>query len=77
MPPEEHISEGLEAIIQVTAEKTVKEAMKQFREEVKTEFKLHAAECKVAKLGAFKATVVAIIGGVAVLIGNWIKQKLL
>lgn len=71
------ISEELKAVIQVTAEAVVREALKNFRCEMNTAIDLHSARCEAGRLGAFKGTAIAIISGIAVLVGNFIKEKIM
>ena len=71
------ISEEMKAVIQVTAESVVREALKNFRCEMQTSIDLHSARCQASRLGAFKGTVIAVVSGIAVLVGNYIKEKLM
>ena len=71
------ISEEMKAVIQVTAEAVVREALKNFRCEMNTVIDLHSARCQASRLGAFKGTVIAVVSGIAVLVGNYIKEKLM
>lgn len=80
MPPEHQIDEGTKAIIELTATKVVTAAMEKFEakvnEAVAAAISTHAITCEAKKLGAFKATVIAVIGGVIVFIGEWFRSIL-
>lgn len=44
-----HVSEELKAVIIITAQTVVDKAMEAYRQESKTELRLHAAECEARK----------------------------
>jgi len=76
MPPEHKIDEGTMAIIELTAQRVVKGAMKEFRLEYEQAIELHTAKCEARKLGAFKASVVGAVGAFVMLAIQWAKEAM-
>ena len=67
---------ALEAVIENTAQRTVKEAMKEFRKEMTTQIELHSLKCSNAKLGAFKTGIISVIAAGLTLFGRWFLEKI-
>jgi len=76
MANNEQITKELEAIICLTAKRTVDEALKAYDKKMEDKIEIHRLTCQVGKLGAFKATAIGIFSGIAALLGKWFLEKL-
>lgn len=70
------VSKELEAIIELTAKKTVEEALLAYDKKMADKIEIHRLTCQAGKLGAFKASVIGILSAVATLVGNWALKKI-
>lgn len=70
------VSKELEAIIELTAKKTVEEALLAYDKKMADKIEIHRLTCQMGKLGAFKASVIGILSAVATLVGNWALKKI-
>ena len=70
------VSKELEAVIELTAKKTVEKALKAYDSKMADKIELLRLTCQASKLGAFKAGAIGIISGVLALVGNWVIRKL-
>jgi len=72
----DHITKEMEAVIEVTAQRVVDKAIKEFRREMATSIELHGTKCEAKKLAAFKAAVIGIVGGSVLFVAQCLKQFL-
>jgi predicted metal-dependent hydrolase len=70
------VDKETQAVIELTARKTVEHALEQYDEKMDNKVKIHQLTCQATKLGAFKAGTIGVVCCAFTLAGNWLVRKI-